>query len=513
LFTSILLALPLGYRELTKLDIHAQRSWSDDEGEGVDATPRRKRLQASGSLLSAKPRRKSMPILALDYLLFGTMGVVPIAALYGAYFLLHKLEGPAAIVVSSVKNIMMLTAMLLFASLTIRSSGAFPEFFLDARATIATCVMYMIPTCIVLPSYLVPILWPCRGTFAWSAIITLTTIIPPPWNRIVMRPVIAACLGFVLYEEFLSLSNTVVNGTAYGVLRPLLDLSILYFWWRYIATFKGRLEEGGSRRSPRFIALIKRLFFDEAARYFQIKFIVHPSMRGSLRDPAKQFLFTFHPHGVFPATAMYMTETDGWRQSIGGNSKTSITAHGASIIFNGPFLRDFVMGVGGRAVTRAAIMNSLREGNSAVIVTGGQAELILTSVSSRKMRLVTHHVGFIRIASESGVPVVPVLCFGENNILDNVHCPQLQKKFLKLIGFPFPLVPIGRWFLPLPNRTALHVVVGEPYRISPDLDCRNPAHVQRAAEEYFEALKRLFYDHRKECGYADMELEFHHGIT
>ena len=56
------------------------------------------------------------------------------------------------------------------------------------------------------------------------------------------------------------------------------------------------------------------------------------------------------------------------------------------------------------------------------------------------------------MALQEGAHLVPILSFGEVDIMDNVRYPVLQQWFLKKIGIAFPHQPYGLFFLPIPRK-------------------------------------------------------------
>ncbi|ESL10677.1 hypothetical protein TRSC58_01585 [Trypanosoma rangeli SC58] len=228
-----------------------------------------------------------------------------------------------------------------------------------------------------------------------------------------------------------------------------------------------------------------------------------------MRDSSNQYIFAFHPHGVFAGSALCGIFSEAWKQKIGYNAKTYVSTHEASVVFNIPIIRDFNLSLGALSVTRAAIESSLSSGNSPLIVVGGQAELTLTKRSNKVMSLITYHHGFVRLALRHGVPLVPVISFAEQNVLSIVSAPTMQRATLKVLGFPFPIIPYGRWLLPFPHRTPLTLVVGSPLPIPHGASADNPNDVSALADAYFASQRILFYKHRAAAGYPEMELEFH----
>lgn len=72
-----------------------------------------------------------------------------------------------------------------------------------------------------------------------------------------------------------------------------------------------------------------------------------------------------------------------------------------------------------------------------------------------KIRVMTKHSGFIRMALQEGAHLVPILSFGEVDIMDNVRFPFLQQWFLKTAGMVFPHQPYGLYYLPIPRKCSV----------------------------------------------------------
>lgn len=302
-------------------------------------------------------------------------------------------------------------------------------------------------------------------------------------------------------------------------------------WTYYSTRFFKKPHFTGRAYRPRARAFLRDTVFRGAALYFNLRVIKvkpyvldkeKPFLEESERqnppevdrnDPSNQYLFSFHPHGIFPGTCLYGPCTTIWEDVVGKNDTNLVTTHAADIIFSVPFFREIPLLVGAMSVGRRVVQRSISSGNSPLIITGGQSEMLLSKWTRTELHLVCHHLGFIKLAMKNKIPLVPVISFSECNILDNVHHLRLQRYFLKVLGFPLLIIPHGFWYLPLPMHMPLALVVGQPLRPYPGRDDPDDSScVEELRARYFNHLQTIFYRYRKEAGYPDMVLYLHNGI-
>jgi 2-acylglycerol O-acyltransferase 2 len=168
---------------------------------------------------------------------------------------------------------------------------------------------------------------------------------------------------------------------------------------------------------------------------------------------------------------------------------------GASIMFYAPLLRDICMWSGGREVSGSALRIALKQQRSVLLVPGGQREMRHSVANPLELTLVTRHRGFIRLAIEHGTPLVPVLSIGETMLLENVRAPRMQAYTLRTFGVGFPIWPYGRWYSPLPNRTKILVVFGQPIEV-PKQDKPSAQLVEDVHAAYYKQLQHMFEQHK-----------------
>ena len=131
----------------------------------------------------------------------------------------------------------------------------------------------------------------------------------------------------------------------------------------------------------------------------------HSSIIRTTELKLDQYIFAAHPHGVLPL---------GICLNIGTNA-TDIDQLLPGIVFRGvavsacyiiPFYRDLCLAVGGTDCRESTIRSLLQNGYSPVVVPGGADESLL-SVSHHNHILMKHR-GFIRLAIQTGTPIVPM---------------------------------------------------------------------------------------------------------
>ena len=112
--------------------------------------------------------------------------------------------------------------------------------------------------------------------------------------------------------------------------------------------------------------------------------------------------------------------------------------------------------------------------------------------------------GFVRLALQQGVPLVPVYVFGNSMLLKLVALPQLFEtlsRWLRVSLTPF----MGRWGLPIPFRLPLLYAVGAPLMVTKTPN-PTPAQVDELHRRFIAALIQLFDKHKHLYGWANKRL-------
>ncbi|CAI5488442.1 unnamed protein product [Closterium sp. Naga37s-1] len=252
-----------------------------------------------------------------------------------------------------------------------------------------------------------------------------------------------------------------------------------------------------------------------SAAYFNTVRIVREG-HASLYPASQRYIFTYHPHGLLPAIMAWFFRTSAWESLLPGIHPVALVA---SVLFRVPLLRQLALWGGLREVSRHGFAAAIQDQQAAILCPGGQSELSYhTASSERVVVLCARKVGFVRMALETRSLLVPVFCFGEAALFDNLFdMPSLQRFTYRRFGFPIPFLPIGLFgLLPLPRTSPVTLVVGRPFDPSSLL----PAPLQPgelcsvSAEQlcgirdrYYQEVHALFERHKARWGMAHVQLE------
>ncbi|GAB5035097.1 diacylglycerol acyltransferase [Nannochloropsis oceanica] len=274
-------------------------------------------------------------------------------------------------------------------------------------------------------------------------------------------------------------------------------LTAMHYLYLFL-TFRGKPEVTGERYLGEKLELWKGgwslyYFLEGIDQYFQARFVF---MDPNLDLKGKPHVLAFHPHGVQPFTTCWIQLSRAWREGVGKGQRFCVMT--ASVMHYVPLMRDILQWLGGREVSREAISYALGRRESVLLVPGGQQEMMESQSQMGEIRIITKHVGFIRLALQTGAPLVPVLSFGEVEVMDFVRYPRLQRFFISRIGIPVPFFPYGLFGFPIPRPVPVTVVFGRPIPVE-KVEQPTQEEVRKLSKKYFESIQEVFDKNKTEA--------------
>jgi 1-acyl-sn-glycerol-3-phosphate acyltransferase len=156
------------------------------------------------------------------------------------------------------------------------------------------------------------------------------------------------------------------------------------------------------------------------------------------------------------------------------------------------------------------VSRALSQGDRIGIVPGGIAE-IFEGYPKQGCRPDEEYSivrkGFLQLALQHGVPVVPVYCFGATKMFRRLNLPALER--LSSLIRASIVVFFGVWGLPVPFRQKLLYVMGNP--ITPPPAGGDVVEQQYAVDEmhkqFCDELMRIFDRHKEAYGWGHKSLK------
>lgn len=220
--------------------------------------------------------------------------------------------------------------------------------------------------------------------------------------------------------------------------------------------------------------------------YFTFSYVVDQWL-----DLDQHYIYAEMPHGAFPLSPFLGA-------SLGPMVFPShkIYSVAASNLFNIPLWRHVMAWIGARPATHEEFRKLMKMGSVAVIP-GGIAEMFHLSRHQDVVKL-KDRKGFVRMAVEHGVPILPVYHFGQTQVLGwgPKSWEKAARRYRVSLGFMQ-----GRLGLPLPHKVPLMMAIGGPVQVQqmdrshPDFEAtvnESHARVLRATQELYDKYKGIY---------------------
>lgn len=203
--------------------------------------------------------------------------------------------------------------------------------------------------------------------------------------------------------------------------------------------------------------------------------------------PPPSAIFVWSPHGLFSVSSALFNCTSILKHDM--YSPNHVVT--MSILHYIPIIHDLLKYVRCIPSDYQNIKHVLERGSSVSIMLGGVREMMKTEEKSIQL-YIKKRQGIFRMSLETNRPIIPILTYGENELLrpyDNSYIRWLNECLHKYLGINIPIVSwssIAKWYeLTYRPLTPIESFVGNP--IHP----KKEDTVESLRNSYIEEIKRI----------------------
>ena len=302
----------------------------------------------------------------------------------------------------------------------------------------------------------------------------------------------------LLFGVFISsylLWPLVIAAVLAAVWSPIVKVAVCVFCAAYAVTFFDGAELKTGRTSD---TLRTSSCWRMSWRYLRLRLV-----RTVQLVPEQSVIYAISPHGILLLSRIAWY-ADVWEHLFPGKP-SAFRVLAASPMFKVPLVRDLCLALSAVDASKRSAQAVLRRGLSMAVYPGGSREIFMADPSAPDRIYNSGRKGFIRLALESGTPIVPVYVFGEKYLYRRIMPSERLRSFaLKWFRMPL-LLFFGRWGTLLPLRGNMMIVVGAPIP-TPLVEKPTEQQVDELHAAYQRALRDLFMTWRGEAGYGNEEL-------
>ena len=220
-----------------------------------------------------------------------------------------------------------------------------------------------------------------------------------------------------------------------------------------------------------------------------------------LVDVKKSYIIAMHPHGIVPLHALIgLSLIDRMDRRLYGSAGM------ANIIYWMPIVRNIFLWLNCVSANFSVLKSVLLKGQNIALLPDGIAGIFYARPGQHAVVLKKRR-GMFRLAIQTGASIVPIYCFGANDILHqatsgNSFIGKLSRKLRISITIFW-----GQLGLPIPFSVNLSYAAGVPVDAPKVKDMDNIEEaVEKMHAQYVASLRAAFDKYKADAGYPDAEL-------
>lgn len=214
-----------------------------------------------------------------------------------------------------------------------------------------------------------------------------------------------------------------------------------------------------------------------------------------------QAIFTLEPHGILPMSIIAFHPIN---DKVHGHKLASGMT---SAVFQIPFMRHIYTWVRGESVDKDNLLRRIKNGYSPVFCPGGVQEVANMGNRKEVVLFLKSRFGFLKLAYQHGLQIVPVFSFGLDDLFDYVipNSP-IVKKMGRRMGF-LPIYFSGLWGTPFgPAKSSpITVCIGKPIKVV-KIAAPTAADITKLQEEFLKGMTEVYEKNKQKYGFGDITL-------
>lgn len=248
-----------------------------------------------------------------------------------------------------------------------------------------------------------------------------------------------------LFNKIIPLSSTTITSSSlvFYAASTIGVVVVPYCLWLFI--------DNSYKKDGRLSTKFQRLpIWSRICKYFNATINVAEKL-----DSNQQYIFCQFPHGAMSfGHVLTFTNGAGFLDNVYNGDKRDLAATG---LFYIPIFREMCILLGCVDASKRTAVHNLKKGRSLLIFIGGEREQLMTEANDHKIYL-KDRKGFVKLALEYDIPLVPMYVYGENEIYINSNFAIGIRKWLqKNFQVGIPIV-----FHFLPKKVNLNLEIGSP---------------------------------------------------
>lgn len=222
-------------------------------------------------------------------------------------------------------------------------------------------------------------------------------------------------------------------------------------------------------------------------------------------DAQTQYIFCAFPHGCCTVNhGLTMTDACGMLSRIYPGDRRDLAA---SILFFIPIIREILLLWGNVDAGGATAHYNLNRRRSLMIFIGGEKEQLLTQPNHHQI-VIRERKGFIKLSLQYGCSLVPMYCYGENELY---FVSDFLLDFRKYLQHNFQIgIPIcfGVFGTLIPYKNALSIEMGRPIQVEKIAkENITQQNIDDLHQQFVAEMERFFERTKKKYGVpADVKL-------